>query len=47
MTFGIGLFPTLHLMGDSCTDFHFEVIKVFDNLTLINEPAKPVRMLAI
>ena len=34
-------------MGDSFTNFQFHIIKVLNDLTLINEPAKSVRALAV
>lgn len=34
----IGLLPTLHLTGDSFTDFQFEIIKILNNFALIDKP---------
>lgn len=41
------LFPKLYLTGDCFANFQFQFIKVLNNPTLIDEPAKPVRVLAV
>lgn len=43
----IRFLPTLHLSSDSFTDFQFEVIKVQNDPTIVDEPAKPVWAFAI
>ncbi len=39
--------PKLHLTGDSFVDFMFHIIEILLYLSLIDEPAKPVRVLAV
>lgn len=41
------LFPKLHLMGDSFTDFQFHIINVLNDLPIVDEPVKPVRAFAV
>ncbi len=43
----VGLFPKLHLASDNCIDSQFQIIKVLLDPALIDEPAKPVRILAV
>lgn len=43
----IALFPKIHLTRDSFADFRFQFIEVLNNPALINEPAKPIRVLAV
>lgn len=43
----IGLLPKLYLTGDSFTDFQFQFIKALNDLTLIDEFAKPVGTMTV
>lgn len=43
----VGLLPKLYLTGDSITDFQFHIIDVLYDLPLVDEPAKPVRTVAV
>lgn len=43
----IGLLPKLYLASDSFTDFPFQIIKVLNDLPLVDEPAKPVGAMAV
>ena len=43
----VGLLPNLHLTRDSVTDFPFHIIKVLNDPTLVDEPAKPVGTMAV
>lgn len=47
LIFLIRLFPTLNLTINCFANFQFKIIEVFNNLTLIDEPAKSVRALAV
>lgn len=43
----ICLLPKLHLTGDSITDFLLYIVKILHDLTLFDEPAKPVGTMAV
>ena len=43
----IGLLPKLNLTGDSFTDFPFHIIKVLNDLPIVDEPIKPVWAMAV
>lgn len=43
----VGLLPKLHLTGDSFSDFQFHIIEILNDPALIDEPAKPVRVLTV
>ena len=43
----IGLLSKLHLASDSFTDFQFHIIKVLLYPTIVDEPAKPVRVITV
>ena len=43
----ICLLPKLYLTGDSLADFQFHIIEVLNDLALVDEPAKPVRAMAV
>lgn len=43
----VGLLPKLNLTRDSITDFPFHIIEVLYDLTIIDEPVKPVGTMAV
>ena len=43
----ISLLPKLHLTGDSFIDFTFHIIEVLHDPALVDEPAKPVGIVAV
>ena len=43
----IGLLPKLHLTRDSFTDFQLHIIEVLNDPAVVDEPADPVRILAV
>ena len=43
----ISLLPKLYLAGDSIADFQFHIVEVLHDPALIDEPAKPVRAMAV
>lgn len=41
------LLPMLHLTGDSFVDFQLHIVEILYDLTLVDEPAKPVGAMAV
>ncbi len=43
----VSLLPKLHLASDCFTDFTFHIIEILHDPALVDEPAKPVRAMAV